>query len=49
MRTGFIWLKVGAMAGYCEHGSEPWGSIKGWIFINLHSNYCFLKDSIPWS
>jgi hypothetical protein len=30
--TGFIWLKIGAVAGRCEHGNEPLGSIKGGEF-----------------
>jgi hypothetical protein len=27
-RTGFDWLRIGSMAGFCEHGNEPSGSIK---------------------
>jgi hypothetical protein len=27
-RTGFGWLRIGPMAGFCEHGNEPSGSIK---------------------
>jgi hypothetical protein len=25
----FIWLRIGPVADYCEHGNEPSGSIKG--------------------
>jgi hypothetical protein len=27
--TGFIWLRIGTVAGSFEHGNEPSGSIKG--------------------
>jgi hypothetical protein len=27
--TGRIWLRVGPMVSFCEHGKEPPGSIKG--------------------
>jgi hypothetical protein len=27
-RTGFGWLRIGSMEGFCEHGNEPSGSIK---------------------
>jgi hypothetical protein len=27
-RTGFGWLRKGLVAGFCEHGNEPLGSIK---------------------
>jgi hypothetical protein len=27
-RTGFSWLRIGPMAGFCEHGNEPSGSIR---------------------
>jgi hypothetical protein len=26
--TGFIWLGIGPVEGCCEHGNEPWDSIK---------------------
>jgi hypothetical protein len=26
--TGFSWLRIGPMAGFCEHGDEPSDSIK---------------------
>jgi hypothetical protein len=28
MRTGFIWLRIGTVAGSCKHGNEPTDSIK---------------------
>jgi hypothetical protein len=34
----------------CEHGNEPWGSIKGGKFLNQLSDYQLFKlDSAPWS
>jgi hypothetical protein len=27
-RTGFGWLRIGSMAGFCEHGDEPSSSIR---------------------
>jgi hypothetical protein len=42
-RTGFSWLRIGPVAGFCEHGSEPSGSIrKQYIFDKLSDNW-FLK------
>jgi hypothetical protein len=43
------------VAAFCEHGNESFGSIKGEEFLDLLSDYSFLKkDSIftlltPWS
>jgi hypothetical protein len=31
------------MAGFCEHGNEPSGSIKSSIFFDKLSEYQFLK------
>jgi hypothetical protein len=31
--AGLIWLRVGSLAGCCEHGTEPLGSIKGAEFL----------------
>jgi hypothetical protein len=33
----------GPAAGFCEHGNEPSGSIKGWEFLDQLSNYKLLK------
>jgi hypothetical protein len=36
--------------GSCEHGNEVSGSIKWEEFVDLMSDYWFLKkDSTPWS
>jgi hypothetical protein len=38
------------VAGSCEHGNEPSGSIRGEEIIDKVSNYKLLKeDSAPWS
>jgi hypothetical protein len=46
--TALIGSGLGQVAGFCEHGSEPSGSIKGrGVYWAL--NYCqFLKASTPW-
>jgi hypothetical protein len=36
------------VAGSCEHGNEPSGSIKGEVFLDLLSEYELLKDSAAW-
>jgi hypothetical protein len=37
------------VAGCCEHGNEPPGSIKGEEFLDQLSDYKLLKnDSAPW-
>jgi hypothetical protein len=38
------------VAGPCEHGNEPSGSIKGGEFFDqLDNSWIFKKDSAPWS
>jgi hypothetical protein len=38
------------VAGCCEHGNEPLGSIKFWVILELLSNWWLLKkDSAPCS
>jgi hypothetical protein len=38
------------VAGCCEHGNEPSGSIRGGEFLNYLSDYQpLMKDSAPWS
>jgi hypothetical protein len=32
--TGFIWLRIGPVAGSCEHGNETSGSIKCGEFLD---------------
>jgi len=29
LETGFIWLRIGTVADYCQYGNEPSGSTKG--------------------
>jgi hypothetical protein len=36
-RTGFDWLRIGSVAGFCEHGNEPSGSIE-------KSGYCLQTE-----
>jgi hypothetical protein len=44
---GLIWLMV---AGSCEHGNEPLGSIKDGEFLDYLRDYQILKmDSAAWS
>jgi hypothetical protein len=39
----------GLMAGFCENGNEPSGSIKGREFLDYLSDCQLLKkDSAPW-
>jgi hypothetical protein len=33
--TECVWFRIGAVAGSCEHGTEPSGSIKGGEFFLL--------------
>jgi hypothetical protein len=43
-RTGFGWLSIGSMAGFCEHGNEPSGFHKigccltSWVTIRFSKN-----------
>jgi hypothetical protein len=40
----------GSVMGYCEHGSEPLGSVKGGELLDqLRDNQLLIKDSAPWS
>jgi hypothetical protein len=32
--TGFIWLRIGTVVGFCEHGNEPLVYIKGGVFLD---------------
>jgi hypothetical protein len=44
---GSGWVPV---AGTCEHGNEPSGSIKGEEFLDQQSDYYFLKKGFAsWS
>jgi len=37
--TGLIWLMMGPVAGCCEYGNEPSGSIKGRELLVYLSDY----------
>ena len=40
----------GEMAGTCECGDEPWGSVKCGEFLDqLQTGQLLKKDSAPWS
>jgi len=30
--TGFIWLSIGTVAGFCDHGNDPSGPKNSWNF-----------------
>jgi hypothetical protein len=48
--TGSSWLRIGQMAGTCECGNEPSGSIKCGEFLDwLRTCWVLKKDSDPWS
>jgi hypothetical protein len=41
-QTGFNWLRIGPVVGFCEHAEEPSGSIrKQDIFDKLSDNQLF--------
>jgi hypothetical protein len=40
---GFLWLRIGAMAGSCEHGNESSGSIKCSIFLVSSQELCGME------
>jgi len=47
--NGFTWLRIGPVAGSCEHGNETLGSKKG-EFRDYLSDYQLVKeDSAPLS
>jgi hypothetical protein len=35
------------VAGFCEHGNETSGSVKGGEFVDQLSDCQFLKDAVP--
>jgi len=37
------------LAGSCEHGNEPSGSIKGGVLLDYLSDSRLLKDSTTWN
>jgi hypothetical protein len=34
MWAGFIWPRIESCQGFCEHGNEPAGSIKGEEYLD---------------
>jgi hypothetical protein len=38
MFTGFIWLKIGQVAGSCEYSSEPLSAIKWGEYLDWPKN-----------
>jgi hypothetical protein len=50
MWIGSIWLRIGTVFGFCEHGSEALGSINCWEILGYLSDWRLLeKDLAPWS
>jgi hypothetical protein len=48
--TGWSWLRIGQVAGTCEYGKEPSGSIKcGEFLLAATTGQLLKKDSAPWS
>jgi hypothetical protein len=47
--TGWSRLRIGTVAGTCEYGKEPSGSIKCGKFLDLLQRLVSLKNSAPWS
>jgi hypothetical protein len=45
----FMWLRIGTIGVCCEHGNEPFGSIKIGEFLDYLSDYKLKKDSAPCS
>jgi hypothetical protein len=45
--TGCIWLRIDPMAGSCERGNEPAGSVKGGEFLDCLSDWWLLKKDCP--
>jgi hypothetical protein len=40
----------GPVAGFCEHGNEPFGSVKGEQLLDwLNDCQLLMKDSLPWN
>jgi hypothetical protein len=50
-RTGFGWLRIGPVAGFCEYGDEPSCSIKKYrlLFGNLSDYQIFKEYPAIWS
>jgi hypothetical protein len=39
--TGSIWLRIEQVAGFCEYGDEPAGSIKCGVFLKSLRTFSF--------
>jgi len=47
MRTKFSSENLkGRVAGSCEHGNEPLGSVKGWEFLKELSDFTFTRRTL---
>jgi hypothetical protein len=46
MWIGFSGSEQGLMAGSCEHGNEPFGSVKGREFLDYMSILLALQDGL---
>jgi hypothetical protein len=44
--AGCIWLRTGTGGGYCEHGNEPSGSIKGGNFLTSWETASFSRRTL---
>jgi hypothetical protein len=42
---GLVLLRIRTGGGFCEHGNEPSGSIKGGEFLDYLSDYQFLENN----
>jgi hypothetical protein len=40
------YIELGPVAGCCEHGNEPSGSIRGGGFVDLLSDISFLRRTL---
>jgi hypothetical protein len=43
MWTGFIWLRIVTHVSSCEHGKEPFDSIKGEVLLTVKATVSFLR------
>jgi hypothetical protein len=49
-RTGFGWLRISAVVGFCEHGNESSGSVKNAGIFDKLNDYQLLNEyPAPWS
>jgi hypothetical protein len=43
---GFIWLRIGSVAGFCEQGNEPWSSISKRRGTSMLTEHVFVTWNI---